>query len=411
MRRMTSANQAVMFDPSSPGFFEDPYPHYARLREAAAVVPTPYGGWLVTRYEAADHVLRSPAFRTPRGNPSAGSPGGPSRFAPDGKLSLHRQLWLLFQSGDNHARMRKLIVKAFTPGVVRTLAPRIDALISELLGPALDRGAIDVVEELALPLPVTVICELLGVPARDRDLNRRWAALTMETIDPVCGDAQLQAAEAGMREWDAYIRELLASRRRRPGEALLDAMLSVEDDGAKLSDDEIAANMTFLFIAGHETTTNLVCTGLYTLLRHPDQLAKLRAEPALVEHAIEELLRYDSPVHVASRTAIETLEFEGVTIQGEQPIIVSLSSANRDARRFERPDELDITRADVKHLSFGGGAHFCPGATLARLESKLAFEQILRRTRSIELATERVTWRPSFSVRALAALPLTLQPR
>jgi cytochrome P450 len=254
-----------------------------------------------------------------------------------------------------------------------------------------------------------VICELLGVPAADRDLNRSWAAAVAATIDPVCSDAQIKAAEIAMPEWDAYIRELLAARRRDPGDALLDAMLAVEEDGTRLSEDEVAANATFLFLAGHETTTNLIGNGLYALLRHPDQLAKLHAGPALVENAIEELLRFDSPVQIASRVALETIEIEGVTIERELPILAALACANRDPRRFERPDELDVTRADPKPLSFGGGAHYCVGAALARLESKHAFEQLVTRTRSIELAAERVTWRPSFSLRGLAALPITLR--
>jgi cytochrome P450 len=409
MIAMASPSPAVMFNPFSPEFRADPYPQYAALREAGAVIKLPFGGWMVTRYEAVDRVLRSSAFRTPRGYRDADDPTGPPRFDPAGKLSLHRRLWLLFQSGDGHARLRKLIMKVFTPRAVRTLAPSIEALVGELLAPALDRGAMEVIQDLAYPLPATVICELLGVPAADRDLNRKWAAAVATTIEPLCSDAQVKAAEAAMPAWDAYIRELLAARRRAPGEALLDAMLAVEEDGTRLSEDEVAANATFLFLAGHETTTNLIGNGLYALLRHPDQLAKLRAEPALTEHAIEELLRFDSPVQMASRVALEPIELEGVTLEREVPIMVALGCANHDPRRFERPDELDVARADPKPLSFGGGAHYCVGAALARLESKYAFEQLVTRTRSIELAAEQVTWRPSLSLRGLAALPITLQ--
>jgi cytochrome P450 len=400
-----------MFNPFSPEFLADPYPQYARLREAGAVLRTPFGGWIVTRYEPVDRMLRSAAFRTPRGFREANDPAGPPRFDPAGTLSLHRRLWLIFQSGDSHARLRKLIMKVFTPRAVRALAPSIEALVGGLLAPALERGAMEVIQDLAYPLPATVICELLGVPAADRDLNRQWAGAVAATIDPVCSDAQVKAAEAAMPEWDAYIRELLAERRRHPGEALLDAMLAVEEDGTRLTEDEVAANATFLFLAGHETTTNLIGNGLHALLRHPDQLARLHAEPGLVENAIEELLRFDSPVQAAPRVALETTEIEGVTIEREVPILAALACANRDPRRFDRPDELDVTRADPKPLSFGGGPHYCVGAALARLESKHAFEQLVTRTRRIELAAERVTWRPSFSLRGLAALPVALQPR
>ncbi|HWO19014.1 MAG TPA: cytochrome P450 [Kofleriaceae bacterium] len=407
---MTSASQPVLFNPFSPEFLANPYPQYEKLREAGAVIRTPLG-WMITRYEPVDRLLRSTAFRTPRGYREANDPAGPPRFDPAGTLSLHRRLWLLFQSGDSHARLRKLIMKVFTPRAVRTLAPAIEALVGELLAPALERGSLEVIRDLAYPLPATVICELLGIPAADRDLNRKWAATVAATIDPVCSDAQIKASEAAMPEWDAYIRELLAARRKHPGEALLDAMLAVEEDGTRLSEDEVAANATFLFLAGHETTTNLIGNGLYALLKNPAQLDRLRETPALVENAIEELLRFDSPVQIAPRVALERIEIEGVTIEPEVPILAALACANHDPRRFDRPDELDVTRADPKPLSFGGGPHYCVGAALARLESKYAFEQLVTRTRSIELAAETVTWRPSFSLRGLTALPVTVQPR
>jgi cytochrome P450 len=186
-------------------------------------------------------------------------------------------------------------------------------------------------------------------------------------------------------------------------------MLAVEDDGTSLTEDEVAANATFLFLAGHETTTNLIGNGLYALLRQPDQLAKLRAEPGLVDNAIEELLRFDSPVQFAPRVALETIEIEGVTLDKELPIMLSLGSANHDPRRYDRPDELDIARADPRPLSFGGGPHFCVGAALARLEAKHAFAALVARARTIELATDRVTWRPALALRSLVELPITLR--
>jgi cytochrome P450 len=256
-----------------------------------------------------------------------------------------------------------------------------------------------------------VICELLGVPAADRDRNRAWAAITATTIDPMCTNAQIKAAEVAMHEWDAYIRELLAERRRHPGDALLDAMLAVEEDGTALTEDEIAANATFLFLAGHETTTNLIGNGLYALLKAPDQLARLRAEPGLVDNAIEELLRFDTPVQFAPRVPIESIEIEGVMLEKEFPLMLALGSANHDPRRYDRPDQLDIGRPDPKPLSFGGGAHYCVGAALARLEAKHAFAALVGRTRTIELATDRVDWRPSLTLRSLAELRVTLSAR
>jgi cytochrome P450 len=405
---MSDVNQAVMalFTPQGR---EDPYPILGQLRETHPVLRTPFGGWMVLRAEPVDRVLRSNAYRTPRGFRDANDPAGPPRFDPNGLLTLHRRHWLLFQSGDTHTRLRKLIMKVFTPRAVRALAPRIEALAAELLRPALERGSMEVIADIAYPLPATVICELLGIPAEDRDRNRKWAAATASTVDLATStDAQCKAAEVAMNEWDPYIRELLAARRKQPGGALLDDLLAVEEDGARLSEDEIAANATFLFLAGHETTTNLVGNGLYALLRHPDQLAKLYASPALIENAIEELLRFDSPVQFAPRVALEPVEIEGVKIEPEIPIALSLGAANRDPRRHERPDELDVARADPKPLSFGGGPHFCVGAALARLEGKAAFAALLSSTRGISLV-EKPSWRPSFGLRGLEALRITLE--
>jgi len=407
---MTAVDRAIL-TLFSPQGREDPYPIYAELRETAAVLKTPLGGWMVTRYEPVDRVLRSTAFRTPRGFREADDAAGPPRLPPDGLLTLHRRHWLLFQSGETHTRLRKLIMKVFTTRALRALTPRIETLAADLVRPAVERGSMEVIADLAYPLPATVICELLGIPADDRDRNRTWAAQIAMTVDlATCSDAQIASAETAMREWDAYIRELLAERRRQPGEALLDDLLSVEEEGARLTEDEVAANVTFLFTAGHETTTNLIGNGLHALLRHPDQLAKLYVAPELVENAIEELLRFDPPVQFAPRVAVEPIEIEGVVLDREIPIVLVLAAANRDPRRFQRAEELDIARADPKPLSFGGGPHYCVGAALARLEAKAAFTALLGATRDIELATDRVTWRPSLGLRGLDSLPIALEP-
>jgi cytochrome P450 len=404
---MVTTDQAAMmlFTPQGR---EDPYPHYAVLREAAGVVKSPFGPHMITRYDPVDRVLRSMAFRTPRGYRDADDPAGPPLFDPAGALSLHRRHWLLFQSGEAHARLRKLIMHVFTPRAIRAIVPRIDALVDELLAPALERGSIEIIRDLAYPLPATVICELLGIPAEDRDRNREWTNALAPTIEPMATAAAIAEAEVAMTAWDGYIRELIAERRRRPGDRLLDAMIAAEVEGARLTEDEIAANTVFLFLAGHETTTNLIGNGLLALLRHPDQLARLRAEPAIVENAIEELLRFDAPVQFAPRVPIEAIEIEGVTLPPELPVTLMLGAANRDPRRFERPDELDIARADPRPLSFGGGPHYCVGAALARAEAKAAFTALVARTRSLELASERVQYRPLLALRGLTELQVAV---
>jgi cytochrome P450 len=395
------------FNPFSPEFRDDPYPSYRAMRDAGPVIRTPFESLMVTHYEPVDRILRSSTFRTPRGYRDANDPAGPSRFDPAGPLSLHRRHWLLFQSGDAHARLRKLVTKVFTPRAVQALVPRIECLVAALLAPALERGSIEVIGELAYPLPATVICELLGVPEGDRAQNRAWAAAIAPTLDPIATEEQIAAAEAAMREWDAYTRELMAERRRKPGHALLDDILAVEQDGTRLTSDEIAANTTFLFLAGHETTTNLIGNGLFALMRHPDQLAALRADPGLLGGAIEELLRFDSPVQFTARVAVETTQVEGIEVEAEHPIMLALGAANHDERRYDAADSLDIRRRDAKPLSFGGGIHYCVGATLARAEAKAAFERLVSQTRELAL-TERPQWRPGINLRALTRLSVAL---
>jgi cytochrome P450 len=395
----------AVFDPFSQEFRDDPYRSYRTMREAGPVIRTPFGLLMVTRYEPVDRILRSSTFRTPRGYRDANDPAGPSQFDPAGPLSLHRRHWLLFQSGDAHGRLRKLITKVFTPRAVQTLVPRIERLVEALLAPALARGSIEIIGEFAYPLPATVICELLGVPEGDRGQNRAWAAAIAPTLDPTATDEQVAAAEAAMREWDAYTRALIAERRRKPGHALLDAMLAVEEDGSRLTPDEIAANTTFLFLAGHETTTNLIGNGLFALIRHPDQLAALRADPELVAGAIEELLRFDSPVQFTARVAVETTEVEGIEVEAEHPILLALGAANHDERRYKAADTLDVRRRDVKPLSFGGGIHYCVGAALARAEAKAAFQRLVSLPGDLAL-TDRPEWRPGINLRALKQLPI-----
>jgi cytochrome P450 len=387
----------------------DPYPYYAALREAAAVIRTPLGSLMATRYELVDRVLRSSAFRTPRGYRDPDDPMGPSRFDPAGVLSRHRRLWLLFQSGDAHTRLRKLIMKVFTPRAVRTLGPRIDALVTTLLDPIVERGSMQVIRELAYPLPATVICELLGIPDADRDRNRAWAAALAPTVDVMASDADIGVAEAAIAEWDGYLRDLVAERRRRPGEALLDAMLAAEDDGATFTEDEVVANATFLFLAGHETTTHLIGNGLLALLRHPDQLAALRAEPALIEGAVEELLRFDSPLQITGRVALEHAELGGLAVEPGIIVSLALGAANRDPRRYDRPDELDVRRRDVRPLSFGGGAHYCVGAALARLETTIAFTRLIGRSRDLALITTEPRWRRTLTLRGLEELEVAVR--
>lgn len=393
----------------SPQGRRNPYPLYAQLREAAPVFRSPLGMWMVMRHDHVDEVLRSPAFRAPRGYRDADDPAGPPRFDPAGRLTLHRRHWLLFESGAVHARLRRLLMSAFTGRAVQQLQPRIESLVDECLREPLRRGRLEVIAELAYPLPATVICELLGMPAEDRDRNRQWAAAVSATVDPTCSDAQIAAAESAMAEWDDYVRQLIRSRRARPQTGLIDALLAAEVDGERLSEDEIAATITLLFLAGHETTTGLIGNGLYALLCHPQQLSRLRESPALMDNAIEEMLRYDSPVQFAARVAIDDAILGGVSIPAGVPVNLVLGAANRDPRRHPHPDAFDVSRDQPRPLSFGAGAHFCLGAALARLEARVALQKLLAASAVLRPPPEMPVHRPLLTLRCFAALNVELR--
>lgn len=385
----------------------DPYPIYARLRASAPVTPTPFGGWMVFPHDEIDRILRSPSFRAPRGYRDADDPAGPPRFNPQGRLTLHRRHWVLFESGTAHARLRRLLMTAFTSRAVQQLEPRIERLVESLLAEPLRSGELEVIAQLAYPLPATVICELLGIPEHDRERNRAWAAQVSATIDPSCTDVQIATAEQAMDAWDDYVRAVLAKRRADPGAGLIDAMLAAESEGDRLNDDEIAANITLLFMAGHETTTGLIGNGLYALLAHPAQLRRLRDDIGRLDHAVEEMLRYDSPVQFAARVSTEDVELGGQRIPAGVPVSLALGAANRDPARHIDPEIFDIGRDNPRPLSFGAGAHFCVGAALARMETRLALRHLIERTSAIALQGEP-EHRPVLTLRGYQALHVTL---
>jgi cytochrome P450 len=396
-----------LVDPSSSAR-RDPYPLYAQIRVAGAALRTPFGT-LVTHYAAVDRTLRDTKYRAPRGWRDRDDPSGPPRFDPDGVLTRHRKLWLLFLSGEPHTRLRKLLAKVFTPKAVRLLAPRIEALSDELVAPILARGSAEVMADLATRLPVTVITELLGLPEELAVPSRAWSLALAPTLDVLTTPEEVAAAERAAVEWDTALRPLITRRRRHPEDKLLDAMLGVEDDGDRFSDDEVVANVTLLFAAGHETTTNLIGNGLFALLRQPDQLARWQANPAIGESAVEELLRFDSPVQFAGRVSDVPTEIEGIPVAPGSIVQLALGAANHDEHVFSSPDVLDLGR-QPRPLSFGGGAHYCLGAVLARAEALATLGALVARAEWIELAGDPI-WGQRLNLRGLQRLPIQVRPR
>jgi unspecific monooxygenase len=300
------------------------------------------------------------------------------------------------------------VAKAFTPRRVEGLAPRVEELLDELLEPALRRRRIDLMSELAYPLAVRVICELLGVPAADERIlldNAPALAIGLDP-DPMRSPEAVLAADRATEVLVGYLADLIGRRRRQPGDDLLSGLIAAEEKGDRLSEDDLVAIVLLLLIAGHETTANLIGNGLVALLRHPEALARLREDAEADRPAVEELLRYDGPVQMAMRITLDPVEVAGRTIPAGRIVVLAVGAANHDPRVFESPGQLDIFRNPNPHLGFGGGAHFCIGAPLARLEARVVIPNLVRHLPSLHLMTKRLEWRPSFTVRGLRTLPL-----
>jgi cytochrome P450 len=392
----------TMFDPLEEGVPADPYPVYDRLREEDPVHRMPGGRWLLTRHEDCTAVLRNPAMSSERDLDDTGEGGEPSL------LQAYLAKLMLFMDAPDHTRLRGLVTRAFTPRVVEGLRPRITELVDQLLDDAAEAGELDVIAGFGRPLPVAVIAEMLGVPGEDQDRFRSWSEALAHTVDPaMTPDTAARAAVAGL-EFMEYFHELSEERRQRPREDLLSALVAEEDAGDRLSTDELVANCILLLIAGHETTTNLIGNGTLALLRNPDELARFRAEPDLAKSAVEEILRYDSPVHLTGRGVREDVEIGGVTVPAGDRVTILLAAANRDPAAFDRPDRFDLTRTDNRHLAFSSGPHFCLGAALARLEGQIALSSLVTRFPDLALADQQLEWNPTTTLRGLQRLPVTL---
>jgi cytochrome P450 len=390
-----------------PDVLADPYPLYHRLRAEDPVhLDDPPGIWVLTRYADIAAVLRDPRFSSSRRALQADGAGPPPSGA-GGPVARVFGLTMLFSDPPDHTRLRGLVNKAFTPRVVESLRPRIQRLVDELLDRVQEAGRMDVIADLAWPLPVTVIAELLGLPPEDRDKFKAWSTDLVSLTAAEPGETIGERAQRSLFELAVYLNAVVAQRRAAPREDLISLLIAAEEKGDVLSTEELLANLVLLLLAGHETTTNLIGNGLLALLRHPDQLQRLRDDPALIPTAVEELLRFDSPVQGTRRITTAAVEIGGRRIPAGRPVVVLLGAANRDPAQFPDPDRLDLGRRDNRHLSFGQGIHYCLGAPLARLEGQIAFSTVLRRLPRLELATDRLVWRDNPVLRGLTALPVT----
>ncbi|PJG52185.1 cytochrome P450 [Bradyrhizobium forestalis] len=395
-----------MFNPLSPDFIRDPYPHYERLRTVDPVHVTPFGQFVTSRHAEVSLVMRDKRFgkdfveRTTR------------RYGPaimNEPVFRNLSHTMLQADPPDHTRLRGLVVKAFTARRVEDMRPRIQEIVDQTLNAMIDRGRMDLIGDFAFRLPVTIICDMLGIPEEHREAFHKGSSDGVRILDPVpMTPDEIKQSNARNLMAQMYFQQLFELRRRNPGDDLTTQLVLAEEDGNKLTNEELTANIMLLFVAGHETTVNLIGNGLLALHRNPDQLALLKARPELMVGAIEEFLRYDSSVQMTGRVALEDIDdLAGKRIPKGETVLCLLGSANRDPAAYpDRPDRLDVTRQNVKPLSFGGGIHFCLGAQLARIEAEIAIATLLRRLPDLRIDdVANPEWRPTFVLRGLKRLP------
>jgi cytochrome P450 len=400
------AANAPLFNPLAPEFIRNPYPYYERLRTTDPMHMTPFGMYLASRHAEVSLVMRDKRFgkdyiaRTVR------------RYGPkimDEPVFRSMSHWMLQADPPDHTRLRGLVVKAFTARRVEDMRPRIQQVVDDTIDRVIAQGKMDLIEDFAFRLPVTIICDMLGIPEEHREVFYASSREGGRLLDPVpLSPEEIKKGNEGYALSAMYFQQLFELRRKNPGDDLTTQLVQAEEDGSKLSTEELVANIVLLFGAGHETTVNLIGNGLLALFRNPDQLALLKAKPELITNAIEEFLRYDSSVQLTGRVALEDIEdLGGKRIPKGETVLCLLGSGNHDPAVYpDHPEKLDITRPNVRPLSFGGGIHHCLGAQLARIEAEVAISTLLRRIPNLRLDdAENPEWRPTFVLRGLKRLP------
>lgn len=405
----TTAKLQDPLAPPSREFLENPYPVFKRFREEAPVWWSEKGKyWLVTRHAEASEILTNLDYekqlqRWRQINPIA-------RLLPAVKKATEsRSKWMLNMDPPDHTRMRALVNKAFTPSVVSGLAPHIESIANDLLDAAEAKGEIDIIHDFAFPLPITVIAQMLGVPHQDRDLFREHSHALTATLEPT---PSLKGVDAGNKAVDAlidYLRPLVAERRKNPQKDLISSLIAAEEEGNKLTEEELLQNCVLLLVAGHETTVNLIGNSILDLLRHPEQWEMIKADPSLIPAAVQETLRYDSPIQLVRRLAAEDMELGGQKIKDGDMVSIALGAANHDPAVFDNPDVFNIKREQKRNLAFSQGIHHCLGASLAEAEGRIALQTISKRFPNLKLKSTKLDWRESPVFRGVNTLPATIK--
>jgi cytochrome P450 len=394
-----------LFNPWSPDFIADPYPFYRRLREADPMHVSPLGFRVASRHKDVAAILRDKRFGKDFIGRMTRRSGPEILNEPVYRSMSH---WMLQLDPPDHGRLRSLVVRAFTARRVEDMRPRVQQIVDEIIDRVEPQGHMDLIEDFAFRLPVTVICDMLGIPEEHREVFVAGSRTGGRLLDLApLSRAEIDEQNLYNLAMAAYFHRLFELRRREPGNDLTTHLVQAEEDGNTLTNEELTANVILLFGAGHETTVNLIGNGLLALYRNPDQLHLLKSDLSLMADAIEELLRYDSSVQVTGRTTLEYVEeIGGISLEKGQSVICLLGSANRDPEVYPDPDRLDISRRDVRPFSFGGGIHYCVGAQLARIEAEIAIATLLRRLPNLRLDDiENPDWRQTFVLRGLNKLP------
>lgn len=407
---MTTEQQPLTFNPLDPAFRENPYPFYSRLVREEPVHITPFGVKAFSRYDDCVAILRD--YKRFSSDDGQAQPDPALQGETTNEYIVDREdRPFLFMDPPDHTRLRRLVSIAFSAKTIEGMRPRIEELVTELLDAAEGKDEIDAIADLAYPLPVSVICEMLGVPREDEPLFRSWSRVLVGALDPDIGTPPevLKAREKAIDDSRQYFRDLIARRGDTRPPDILSALLDARDEGDKLSEKELLSTCTLILIAGHETTVNLIGNGVLQLLRHPDQLAKFQADPGLARQVVEEVLRFDPPVQFDGRLCVEQAEVGGTTVNPGEFVMMFIGGANRDPSQHENPDAFDITRGSDRHISFGFGIHFCLGAPLARLESEIALRQFTQRFPNAKLLDEHPQYRAQITLRGLESLRVGLR--
>lgn len=389
----------------------DPYPTYRRFLNSGAAHYLNYkqGAWAIFSHADCSMALRDARLTAKRAGMFLLSlvPSDRLEFA---ELTRLFGLWMLFLDAPKHTRLRKLMNRGFSPAVIEVLRPQAESIVDGMLEPLLQVSEADLMQTIAYPLPMRVIAEMLGIPHTMGDQLLKWTDVIARFLGAPNQHAveTLRPVQKAIQELTQFFRQAVAERRNQKGNDLISLLLDIEEDGDVLTEEEVHAQCVMLLFGGHETTRNLVGNGMFTLLRHPEEMVELRENPGLIRSAVQELLRYESPAQYTTRMAKEQLEICGVRLRKGEPILFILGAANRDVSQFRDPDLLDLKRVSNPHLAFGAGAHFCIGNQLARLEGQVAILKLLQRFPRMQLARPRVEWVPNAVLRGLKALPVAL---